>query len=109
MDVYTEIYLRFKNVQGLDTYSDEYEDLMEENNKYLENLFANRSISRAEEIRNDLKNKFGAMYESLGTLDSIGESKYYFFDRTDNPGYSGYKDSINCLGNIASVLPVFFF
>ena len=24
MDVYTEIYLRFKNVQGLDTYSDEY-------------------------------------------------------------------------------------
>ena len=32
MDAYTEIYVRFKNVQSLDAYSDEYKDTMEEIN-----------------------------------------------------------------------------
>ena len=81
MMVYTEAYITFKNVQGLDAYGYKYEKLMEENTEYLEDLFADNS--------------------------KVGQ--YYFFDRTDNQGYLGYKDSINCLGNIASVLPIFFF
>ena len=148
IDKYTEIYLRFKNVQGLDAYGDEYEKLMEENNKYLENLFASRIVERGEEIKFEVQKEFDEAYkeiedkyqqiiavEQLGyvdeelsqnkqkllvakeelenkekeTINRIGESKYYFFDRTDNQGYLGYKDSINCLGNIASVLPIFFF
>ena len=148
IDKYTEIYLRFKNVQGLDAYGDEYEKLMEENNKYLENLFDSRIVERGEEIKFEVQKEFDEEYkeiedkyqqiiavEQLGyvdeelsqnkqkllvakeelenkekeTINRIGESKYYFFDRTDNQGYLGYKDSINCLGNIASVLPIFFF
>lgn len=42
-------------------------------------------------------------------LNDLDSSKYYFFDRTDNPGYSTYGDSIQSLDNIASVFPVFFF
>ena len=148
MEVYTEIYLRFKNVQDLDAYGDEYEKLMEENNKYLEDLFVNRVLDRAEEIKSEVEKEFDNPYkeiedqyqqiiaaEQLGysnaelneskqklleakeevenkekeAIESIEESKYYFFDRTDNQGYLGYKDSIECLGNIASVLPMFFF
>ena len=148
IDKYTEIYLRFKNVQGLDAYGDEYEKLMEENNKYLESLFDSRIVERGEEIKFEVQKEFDEAYkeiedkyqqiiavEQLGyvdeelsqnkqkllvakeelenkekeTINRIGESKYYFFDRTDNQGYLGYKDSINCLGNIASVLPIFFF
>lgn len=148
MDVYTEVYLRFKNVQVLDTYGNEYENLMEENNKYLEGLFTNRAVERENELKEEVKREFEDAYkeiddsyqkllevEELGygneeininkkkllevkdeitskekeAIDSIEECKYYFFDRTDNQGYLGYKDSINCLGNIASVLPVFFF
>lgn len=148
IDKYTEIYLRFKNVQGLDAYGDEYEKLMEENNKYLENLFDSRIVERGEEIKFEVQKEFDEAYkeiedkyqqiiavEQLGyvdeelsqnkqkllvakeelenkekeTINRIEESKYYFFDRTDNQGYLGYKDSINCLGNIASVLPIFFF
>lgn len=148
MEAYTEIYIRFKNVQGLDAYGDEYEKLMEENNKYLEDLFANRAVDRAEEIKAEVEKEFDNPYkeiedkyqqiiaaEQMGysnaelnenkqklleakeevenkekeAIANIGESKYYFFDRTDNQGYLGYKDSIECLGNIASVLPMFFF
>lgn len=148
MEAYTEIYVTFKNVQGLDAYGDEYEKLMEENNKYLEDLFANRAVDRAEEIKAEVEKEFDNPYkeiedkyqqiiaaEQMGysnaelneskqklleakeevenkekeAIANIGESKYYFFDRTDNQGYLGYKDSIECLGNIASVLPMFFF
>jgi putative ABC transport system permease protein len=42
-------------------------------------------------------------------LNDLDHSKYYFFDRNDNPGYSTYKGSIDSLDKIASVFPVFFF
>ncbi|MBQ3420518.1 MAG: hypothetical protein IJH34_02375 [Romboutsia sp.] len=53
MDVYTEIYVRFKNVENIDTYSKEYESKMEENTKYLETLYKNRSIDRIDEIKSE--------------------------------------------------------
>lgn len=63
IDTYTEIYLRFKNVQGLDAYGDEYEKLMEENNKYLENLFASRIVERDEEIKSEVHEEFDKPYK----------------------------------------------
>lgn len=42
-------------------------------------------------------------------LNDLDDSKYYFFGREDNPGYSTYKGSIDSLDKIASVFPVFFF
>ncbi len=53
MDVYTEIYVRFKNLENLDTYFKEYKAKIEENNKYLEKLYAKRKIDRVEEIKAD--------------------------------------------------------
>lgn len=91
MDVYTELYVTFKNVQGLDGYSDEYSSLMEENTEYLEDIFSKRKEDK-----------------SAGMI-GLAPVEYYVFDRGDNPGYLGYKDSIHSLDRIASVLPVFFF
>ena len=48
-------------------------------------------------------------YRKTRKRKAITKSKYYFFDRTDNIGYSGLKDSINSLDSIASVFPLFFF
>lgn len=127
MDVYTEVYVRFKNVENLGAYSDEYKDNMEENNNYLKNLFANRSVERIEEIKLEFQQKINEAYKEIGygdenlidvgkeveeqqsKLNDLDNSKYYFFDRDDNPGYATYGDSIQSLDNIASVFPVFFF
>ncbi|EOU1682657.1 FtsX-like permease family protein [Clostridium perfringens] len=65
MYAYTEIYVRFKNVQGLDAYGDEYKELMEENNKYLEDLYSNREVERVEEIKGEAKKEFNKAYEEL--------------------------------------------
>ena len=118
MDAYTELYVRFKNVQGLDGYSKEYAELMEENNEYLESLYSNRREEKIEEIKEEIQSQ---ILQSMGSVSEIpleyqedtsmnlDSLEYYVFDRTDNTGYSGYKDSINSLDKIASVLPVFFF
>lgn len=71
MNAYTEIYVRFKNVQGLDAYGDEYKDLMEENNKYLENLYSNREVERVEEIKAEAKKEFDKAYEELNENEKL--------------------------------------
>lgn len=118
MDAYTELYVRFKNVQGLDGYSNEYKELMEENNEYLEGLYSHRKEEKIDEIKENLQNQLtqniGASSEipsdyKIEDINSPDSLEYYIFDRTDNTGYLGYKDSINSLDKIASVLPVFFF
>ena len=118
MDAYTEIYVRFENVQGLDGYSDKYKDLMKENNEYLEKIYSDRKKEKVEEVKRKLQqqmlqsmdnpNQNHLDYQTAKVID-IDSLEYYIFDRTDNPGYLGYKDSIDSLDNIASVLPVFFF
>ncbi|GAA0084756.1 ABC transporter permease [Clostridium sp. CTA-7] len=65
MDVYTEIYVRFKNVANLGSYSDEYKENMEENNKYLEDLYSNRAIERIEEVKLDAQKEFDKAYKEI--------------------------------------------
>ncbi len=65
MDVYTEIYVRFKNVQGLEAYSDEYKDIMEKNNKYLENLYSDRKIDRVKEIKATAQEELDKAYAEI--------------------------------------------
>ncbi|WP_300351585.1 FtsX-like permease family protein [Clostridium sp.] len=71
MEPYTEIYVRFKNTQGFNAYGDEYKGLMEENNKYLENLYSKRAVERGEEVRAEVKNKFNSAYEELNSNEQL--------------------------------------
>lgn len=65
MDAYTEVYVRFKNVENIDAYSDEYKDKMEENNKYLKELFSNRPIERIEEVKLEPKEEINKAYKEI--------------------------------------------
>lgn len=65
MDVYTEIYVRFKNVAGVGSYSDEYKEKMEENNEYLEDLYSNRVIERIEEIKLEAQKELDKAYKEI--------------------------------------------
>ncbi len=65
MDVYSEIYIRFKNVQNLDTYGDEYKDKMEENLAYLEDLYYKRPVDRIEEIKSDAQEELDKAFKEI--------------------------------------------
>ena len=65
MDVFTEVYVRFKNVDNLGAYSNEYKDKMEENNDYLEELYSNRVIERIEEIKLEAQKELDKAYKEI--------------------------------------------
>ena len=65
MDAYTEIYVRFKNVEGLDAYSDEYKETMEINNKYLESLYSDRKIDKVKEIKSTAQEELDKIYAEI--------------------------------------------
>ncbi|MGN9160439.1 FtsX-like permease family protein [Clostridium sulfidigenes] len=65
MDVYTEVYVRFKNVANLGAYSDEYKDKMEENNKYLKNLYSKRVVERIEEVKLEAEKELSKAYKEI--------------------------------------------
>lgn len=111
MEAYTELYVRFKNVQGINGYSDEYKELMKENNEYLEEVFSKRREKKIENFNEQMAESlaYGIEIPTDTEIPDINTLEYYIFDRTDNTGYLGYSDSINSLDKIASVLPVFFF
>ena len=92
MEVYSEIYITFKNTKDLETYSDEYAEKMKENIKYIEELFSSRpderlqeiKIKAIEEIRKNYVDAIGSdFYISMieSQLPKIDDVKYYFFDR----------------------------
>lgn len=89
MDVYTEIYVRFKNVQNLATYSDEYKDKMEENNKYIESLYSNRGIERTEEIKVDGQKELNKAYVEI----EDNENKLLSAEKEIKDGKSKIEDA----------------
>lgn len=42
-------------------------------------------------------------------LDDMKPAEYFYFDRSDNPGYSEYSQNADRIAAIATVFPVFFF
>jgi putative ABC transport system permease protein len=42
-------------------------------------------------------------------LASLKGPKYYYFNRSDNPGYSEYKDNDQRISSLSTVFPLFFF
>ena len=120
MEVYSEIYITFKNTKDLETYSDEYAEKMKENIKYIEELFSNRPDERLEEIKIKAIDEIRKNYvDAIGSdfyismiesqLPKIDDVKYYFFDRNDNPGYSEFYDVVKRINSIATVFPIVFF
>jgi len=65
MDAYSEIYVKFKNTENFGAYDDIYKDIMEENNKYLENLYSHREVERIEEIKSQAQNEFDKAYKKI--------------------------------------------
>lgn len=65
MDAYSEIYVRFKNTENLGAYDDEYKNIMEDNNKYLENLYSHRGVERIKEVKSDAQKKFDKAYKEI--------------------------------------------
>lgn len=87
--IYTEIYVRVKDADKLDTFSDEYEDKIKKVKSDIENIAKERTKSE---------------YERLKV-----KSDWYVLDRNQNTGYASYSQDSERIANIGKVFPVVFF
>ncbi len=97
MDVYTEIYISFKNLQNIDTYGDEYKEKMEENITYLENLYSKRQVERVEEIKSDAQKELDKAYKEVeeGARELLkGEEELKDGKEELKKGKAEYEDSL---------------
>ena len=97
MDVYTEIYITFKNLQNIDTYGDEYKEKMEENITYLENLYSKRQVERVEEIKSDAQKELDKAYKEVedGERELLkGEEELKDGKEELKKGKAEYEDSL---------------
>ncbi|WP_423364664.1 FtsX-like permease family protein [Mycoplasma sp. P36-A1] len=83
MDVYTEIYVKFNNINGIKEYSPEYKKIMNSNNDYLLEIFSNRAKERTNEIKKEALKEFekpekkieDAQIKIDNALDEINKAK----------------------------------
>ena len=87
--IYTEIYVRVKDADKLDTFSDEYEDKIKKVKSDIENIAKERTESE---------------YEKLKV-----KPEWYVLDRNQNTGYASYSQDSERIANIGKVFPVVFF
>ena len=87
--IYTEIYVRVKDADKLDTFSDEYEDKIKKVKSDIENIAKERTESE---------------YEKLKV-----KPEWYVLDRNQNTGYASYSQDSERIANIGKVFPFVFF
>lgn len=82
--IYTEIYVKVKGAEELDTFSDKYKDKIKE---VKDSMFLGTDSKNTTEIKPEL----------------------YILDRSQNTGYASYSQDSERIANIGEVFPVVFF
>ena len=82
--IYTEIYVKVKGAEELDTFSDKYKDKIKE---VKNSMFLGTDSKNTTEIKPEL----------------------YILDRSQNTGYASYSQDSERIANIGEVFPVVFF
>ena len=82
--IYTEIYVKVKGAEELDTFSDKYKDKIKE---VKDSMFLGTDSKNTTEIK----------------------PEFYILDRSQNTGYASYSQDSERIANIGEVFPVVFF
>lgn len=107
--------------ESADKAQDELDKLYEEYETQRDNAYAQlndaaRQLSNArnelilseKEARETIDSSKKELEEAKKEIDELEKTKWYVFDRTNNPGYSGYEEDAFRIEKIAKVFPVFF-
>lgn len=93
-NIYTEIYIKVKGAEELDTFTDEYTNKIKE---------VKDSIKEIAERRTSML--LGPDSKSTTVI----KPEWYILDRSQNTGYASYSQDSERIANIGKVFPVVFF
>ena len=86
--------------------NDAYQEL-EANQKKLDDGYEQYNVAY-NEFTNKINDGYRQIEEARQKLDEVEKPEWYLLDRTDNIGYTDFKNDAERVDSIASVFPVFF-
>lgn len=107
-EYYNNIYLTVKNAKEMTTSENDYEELVENTINKIEEIQTDREEKRFNEV-------YGEYIQSLELQnipvdrESLQNSTWYIFDRTNNQAYSDFIDATEGVSKIGDVFPVIFY
>ena len=107
-EYYNNIYLTVKNAKEMTTSENGYEELVENTINKIEEIQTDREEKRFNEV-------YGEYIQSLELQnipvdrESLQNSTWYIFDRTNNQAYSDFIDATEGVSKIGDVFPVIFY
>ena len=101
-NIYTEIYIKVKGAEELDTFTDEYTDKIKE---------VKDSIKEIAEVflGTDSKNTASMLLGTDSKNTTLIKPEWYILERSQNTGYASYSQDSERIANIGKVFPVVFF
>lgn len=98
MPVYTEAYLTFNDLNGVDSYSKEYEKLLDKHIKEVKNVTKNQAVVRLDDIKEEANKKLSkAKNEIKDAKDKLKEAENKLNDSKDkiNEGKEKYNKNLS--------------
>ena len=99
-NIYTEMYIKVKGAEELDTFSDEYTDKIKEVKDNIKEIAERQTKEQYERLMflgTDSKNT------------TVIKPEWYVLDRSQNTGFASYSQDSERIANIGKVFPVVFF
>ncbi len=104
--IYTEISLTLD--ESAPIYTDEYKNLISEHRNEIKSALDTVAQKRYDELFSNLSAKIPGLTKDTATKLGLEEPKTYLLTRQENAGYVNFENDSAIVGEVASVMPIFF-
>ncbi len=107
-EYFNSIYVKVKGAAYSITSTDEYEKLVDDTIKEIENIKEEREENRYSEVYGEYINQMQIANIQIDTT-TLTPSKWYILSRNDNTGYKNFIDATENIEKIGNVFPLVFY
>ena len=104
--VFTEVSLTLTQREMI--YTEEYNSLISQHKDAVKDALDQAAEERYNNILSSLQEKFPGLSENMAESLGLSRAKTYLLTRNENAGYVNFENDSAIVGQIASVMPVFF-
>lgn len=110
-DYYTQVFLTVEGAKAVNSYGNEYFDLIDPVTEQLEAMSTERITERINEVKEQIAAEVPEPYREAAEKEALSGAddwKWYVLDRNSHYSYRDYGQCADRMENIAKVFPIFF-
>lgn len=105
-DVFTEINVTLNQKEH--AYTEKYDSLIDSRKEEIKDILDSCANERYNKLFAEIKSQLPFATEEMAEKLGLEKPKTYLLTRNENPGYINFENDSGIVGEVASVLPVFF-